>query len=125
MDEENQINDELKIKTKLTNARVKKYRKKKCTESQQLNYLISLPRKCKTIKLKKIMPNEREQWQRNVQEGFAEETTFFVRSWSHRLRPKKLHASVAVPAAPVRVPSQRLYVNIGLLIYAIIASVTR
>ena len=32
---------------------------------------------------------------------------FFLRSWSHRLRPKKLHASVAVPAAPVRVPSQR------------------
>ena len=37
MDEENQINDKLKIKRKLTNARVKKYRKKKCTESQQLN----------------------------------------------------------------------------------------
>ena len=32
---------------------------------------------------------------------------FFLRSWSRRLRPKKLHASVAVPAAPVRVPSQR------------------
>ena len=30
-----------------------------------------------------------------------------MRSWSHRLRPKKVHASVAVPAAPVRVPSQR------------------
>jgi hypothetical protein len=33
----NQINDKLKIKRELTNARVKKYRKKKCTESQQLN----------------------------------------------------------------------------------------
>ena len=32
---------------------------------------------------------------------------FFWRQWSHRLRPKKLHASVTVPAAPVRVPSQR------------------
>ena len=32
---------------------------------------------------------------------------FLFRSWSHRLRPKKLHSSVAVPAAPVRVPSQR------------------
>ena len=32
---------------------------------------------------------------------------FFFRSWSHRLQPKKLHISVAVPAAPVRVPSQR------------------
>ena len=27
----------MKIKNELTNARVKKYRKKKCTESQQLN----------------------------------------------------------------------------------------
>ena len=26
--------------------------------------------------------------------------------WSHGLRPKKLYASVAVPLAPVRVPSQ-------------------
>ena len=32
---------------------------------------------------------------------------FFLPSWSHRLRPKKLHASVAVPAAPVGGPSQR------------------
>ena len=31
----------------------------------------------------------------------------FLCSWSHRLRPEKLQASVAVPAAPVRVPSQR------------------
>jgi hypothetical protein len=31
------MNDKLKIKRELTNARVKKYRKKKCTESQQLN----------------------------------------------------------------------------------------
>ena len=30
-----------------------------------------------------------------------------MRSWSHRLRSKKLHASVALPAAPVRAPSQR------------------
>ena len=33
--------------------------------------------------------------------------SFFWRSWSHRLWPKKLNASVAVPAAPVRVSSQR------------------
>ena len=32
---------------------------------------------------------------------------FFFRSWSHRLRPKKLSVSVAVPPAPVRVSSQR------------------
>ena len=37
MDEENQINGKLKIKGELINARVKKYRKKMCTESQQLN----------------------------------------------------------------------------------------
>jgi hypothetical protein len=36
MDEKNQINDKLKIKRELTNARVKKC-KKKCTKSQQLN----------------------------------------------------------------------------------------
>ena len=35
-------------------------------------------------------------------EGF-----FFWLSWSHRRRPKNLHASVAVPPALVRVPSQR------------------
>ena len=40
MDEENQINDKLEIKRELTNARVKKYRKKKCTESQQLNFSV-------------------------------------------------------------------------------------
>ena len=33
----NQINDKLKIKRELTNARAKKYCKMKCTESQQLN----------------------------------------------------------------------------------------
>ena len=33
----NQNNYKLKIKRELTNARVKKYSKKKCTESQQLN----------------------------------------------------------------------------------------
>ena len=37
MDEENQINDKLKIKMKLTNALVRKYSTEKCTESQQLN----------------------------------------------------------------------------------------
>ena len=37
MDEENQINGNLKIKRELTNAHVKKYRKKKRTKFQQLN----------------------------------------------------------------------------------------
>ena len=33
--------------------------------------------------------------------------SFFWRSWCHRVREKKLHANVAVPVAPVRVPSRR------------------
>ena len=37
MDEEHQMNDKLKIKRELTNGRVKKYHKRKCIESQQLN----------------------------------------------------------------------------------------
>ena len=73
MDEENQINEKYKIKRELTNTPVKKYRKKKCTESQQLNSLMldDLPRKCKARKLREIMANEREQWQRNVREVFV------------------------------------------------------
>ena len=35
------------------------------------------------------------------------ETFFFLSIWSHRLRPKELHASVAVAAVPDQVPSQR------------------
>ena len=35
--DKNQINEKLKIKSDLTNELVKKYRKKKHTESQQLN----------------------------------------------------------------------------------------
>ena len=71
MDEENQIND--KLKRELTNARVKKYRKNTCTESQQLNSLMQddPTEEIQKSKLKKIMPNEREQWQRNVREGFV------------------------------------------------------
>ena len=48
----------------LTNARAKKYRKKECTESQQLNSSMQDDpiEEMKTNKLKKIMPNEREQW---------------------------------------------------------------
>ena len=41
-------------------------------------------------------------WQLSVYFNF-----FYLCSWSHRLQPKKLHTSVAVPAAPVWVPSQR------------------
>ena len=35
---ENQINDKLKIKKELTKARLKKYRKMKCIESQQTEF---------------------------------------------------------------------------------------
>ena len=37
MDKENQINEKFQINRKLTNVHVKTYRKKECTESQQLN----------------------------------------------------------------------------------------
>ena len=40
MDEKNQINNKLKTKRELTNARVKKHRETKYTESQQLNSLM-------------------------------------------------------------------------------------
>ena len=51
---------------------MKKYRKKECTESQQLNSSMQddPTEEMQTSKLKKIMPNERGQWQRNVREGF-------------------------------------------------------
>ena len=72
MDEENQINDKLEIKRKLNNVCVKKFRKKKYTKSQQLNSSMKddPTKEMQTSKLKKIMPNEREQQQRNVLEGF-------------------------------------------------------
>ena len=58
-----------KIKRELTNARVKKYREKKCTESQQfLRCRMTLPRKCKTSKLNKILQSI---WQSNFREGFV------------------------------------------------------
>ena len=74
MDEINQMDDKLKIKRELTNARVKKCRKKKCTESQQLNSSMQddpTEEIRKTSKLKKIMSDEREQRKRNVREGFV------------------------------------------------------
>ena len=46
MNEKNQINDKFKIKRELTNTRVKKYRKQKFTESQQLHsWMQDNPRK--------------------------------------------------------------------------------
>ena len=67
MDEENQINDKLKIKRELPYAGVKKYRKKKCTDSQQLNSSMQDdPTKEMQNMLKKIMSNEREKKSLNV-----------------------------------------------------------
>ena len=69
MDEENQINNKLKIKREMTTVCVKKYCKKNCTESQQL---YSLMQNDPTKEMqKKIMPNERKQWQKSVREGFV------------------------------------------------------
>jgi hypothetical protein len=71
MNEENQINDKLKIKRKLTNVLLKKYRRKTCTESQQPNSLMQddPTEEIQHKQVKKTMSNEREQWQRNVREG--------------------------------------------------------
>ena len=54
-----QINDKLKIKMELTNARVKKYCKKKCTEYQQLNSSIQDDR-TKKMQNKQLKENNTE-----------------------------------------------------------------
>ena len=76
MDEENQINDKLKIKLKLTNARVKKYRKMKCTESQQLNFSVQDD------------PAEEKQ-NKQVKENNAEGKRAMAKERSRRFREKK------------------------------------
>ena len=73
MDEANQINDKLKIKRELTEARVKKYRKKKCTESQQLNYLMQ-DDPTEEMQNKQVKENNVERKRamaKNVREGFV------------------------------------------------------
>jgi hypothetical protein len=57
----------LEIKRELTNVRVKKYRKKKCTESLQLNYSMQ-DDPTEGMQNKQVKENnaERGQWQRNV-----------------------------------------------------------
>ena len=52
---------------------MKKYRKNKCTESQQLNFSMQNDptEEMQNKQVKKKMPNEREQWQRNVRDNFV------------------------------------------------------
>jgi hypothetical protein len=76
MDEENQINDKLKIKMELTNACMKKHRKKKCTKSQQLN---SSMQDDPTEKMKN----------KQVKENNAEQKTAMTKKRSRRFREKK------------------------------------
>ena len=76
MDEENQINDKLKIKRQLTNARVKKNRKKKCTESRQMN---------------SSMPDDptKETQNKQVKEYNSERKRQMTKERSRRFREKK------------------------------------
>ena len=66
----------MKRQRELTNARVKKYRKKKCTESQQLNYSM------------KDNPTERMQ-NKQVKENNAERKRAIAKERSIRFREKK------------------------------------
>ena len=76
MDEENQINDKLKIKMELTNACVKKCRKKKRTESQQLN--------------SSMHDDSTEEMQnKQVKENNAERKRAMAKESSRRFREKK------------------------------------
>ena len=76
MDEENQINDKLEIKRELTNVRMKKYCKKKCTESQQLNSSMQDD------------PTE-EMQNKQIKENNAERTRAMAKERTRRFREKK------------------------------------
>ena len=66
----------MKIKNELTNARVKKYRKNKCTESQQLNSSMQDD------------PTE-EMQNKQVKENNAERKRAMAKERSRRFREKK------------------------------------
>ena len=66
----------MKIKRELTNARVKKYRKKKCTESQQLNSSMQDD------------PSE-EMQNKQVKENNVERKRTMAKERSRRFREKK------------------------------------
>ena len=72
----NQINDKLKIKRELNNARVKKYRKMKCIESQQLHSSMQGD------------PTE-EMQNKQVKENNAERKRVIAKERSRRFREKK------------------------------------
>ena len=76
MDEENQINDKLKIKRELPNTRVKKYRNMKYTESQQLNSSMQDD------------PTE-EMQDKQVEENNVERKRAMAKERSRRFREKK------------------------------------
>ena len=71
------INDKLKIKRELIIARVKKYRKKKCIESQQLNSSMQDD------------PTE-EMENKQVKQNNAERKRAMTKERSRRFRKKKL-----------------------------------
>ena len=66
----------MKIKRELTNSRVKKYRKKKCTESQQLNSSLQ------------DGPTE-EMQNKQVKENNTERNRAMAKERSRRFREKK------------------------------------
>ena len=83
MDEENQINDKLKIKWEFTNARVTKYRKKKCTESQQLNSSMQ------DVTIKEFQ-------KKRVKENNAKRKRTMAKERSRRFREKKRLKSLKI-----------------------------
>ncbi|GBP71338.1 hypothetical protein EVAR_57722_1 [Eumeta japonica] len=76
MDEENQIDDKLKRKRELNNARVKKHREKRRTESQQLNFLM------------RNDPTKQMQ-NKQVKDNCAERKRAMAKERSRRYREKK------------------------------------
>ena len=64
---------------------MKKYRKKKCTESKELNSSVQDDPTEENKQKKKIMPNERNQWQKKVREGFREKKRLNVLKFVHHV----------------------------------------
>ena len=68
------------------------------------NYKIQIYKRIQVILL--VVLYGCETWSLTLREGHRLRV-FENSPWSHGLRPKKLSVSVAVPPAPVRVPTQR------------------
>ena len=75
----NEINDKLKIKRELTNACVKKYRKKKCTESQQLNSSMQ-DDPTEEIQNKQVKENDAE-WNNNIRRSCDKRYISSLQKW--------------------------------------------